>query len=420
MAVTCVVGSMWGDEGKGKIIDYLANKADMVIRAQGGNNAGHTIVKDGTKYALHLMPSGVIRPSCKNILGSGMAVDPQSFLEEIRDLNKKGLNTTNIYLSSRAHVLMPYHRLLDKLKEDEREEKIGTTHKGIGPCYSEKVSRDGIRFCDFVCANNDYHIRKSVEKNAKFIGELYSVQLDKEQMISELLEIAELIKPYVCDTVNLVYESLDNSEDILLEGAQGSLLDVTYGTYPFVTSSNPISGGFSVGSGVPANKIDRVIAVVKAYTTRVGEGPFVTELFGEIADDLRTKGNEFGTTTGRPRRIGWLDAVALKYSAKINGTTEIALTLLDVLSGRDKIKICVGYEYEGEKLDYFPAGMDVMAKALPIYEEMDGFSEDITQVTSFEELPKEAIAYVKRIEELLSIPVSIVSVGPDRKQTFFR
>lgn len=421
MSVKCVVGSLWGDEGKGKIIDYLASSADLIIRAQGGNNAGHTIIIDDDKYALHLIPSGVIRPECINILGDGMVIDPVSFLDEIRTLNKKAVDTKNVFISDRANVVMPYHILIDKLMEKAREEKkIGTTIKGIGPSYTDSRARIGIRFCDFVGERNDEYIRESIELNYNYIEKIYGVKIDKEEMFNEMIKTADLIKPYIRDTVTIVHKALDEKKEILLEGAQGTLLDITYGTYPYVTSSHPISGGFTIGSGVPPNKIEEVYSIVKAYCTRVGAGPFVSEITGEKGDQIRIKGNEFGTTTGRPRRVGWLDAVALSYSCKINGYTNIALTLLDVLAGQEKLYICTAYSYRGEIIKGFPASIDILSECEAVYEELDGFMEEITDIKSYEDLPKQAKDYILRIEEILNVPVSIVSVGPDRKQTFIR
>lgn len=413
---TVVMGSLWGDEGKGKILDYLCEDVDMVIRAGGGNNAGHTIIIGEQKYALHLIPSGVLHPNILNILGDGMVIDPFSLEEEMNGLIARGINCENVRISDRAQVVLPFHPLLDAKREEEREYKIGTTHKGIGPAYKDKIAREGYRMIDFLEASEE-----GIRARLLLHEELFK-QADREveHELKELLRVREVLRSKVRDTSAIVHEFYKDNKKILLEGAQGALLDVTYGTYPYVTSSNPISGGFCVGSGLAPHAIGDVIGVSKSYCTRVGAGPFVTELNNEIGDRIREAGHEYGTTTGRPRRCGYLDGVALKYSVRISGITQIALTLLDVLSGFEEIALCVAYEIDGERTQNYPASIKQLEKAKPIYKTFKGFSEDITTVRSFEDLPKEAKEYIYYLEEYLGIPVSIVSVGPDREQTMIR
>lgn len=417
MSIKVVIGSLWGDEGKGKFIDYLAEDAEVVIRAQGGNNAGHTIVVEDKKFALHLIPSGIIRENTVNILGDGMVIDPISLLEEMETLTREGLSLSGMKISDRAHVVMPFHKRLDFLQEEHRQEKIGTTVKGIGPAYVDKVKREGLRFCDFVGPKREVHLRKRLEAASLEIQKLYGETIDVEMELQSLLEASDALKEYVTDTTVLTHALIKEGKHVLLEGAQGALLDVTYGTYPFVTSSNPITGGFCVGGAVNPMQISEVIAIVKAYCTRVGEGPFVTELKDAVGDEIRTKGKEFGTTTGRPRRVGWIDLVALKYSIRINGITDIALSLLDVLSGQEEIKLCTHYDYRGEQIDYYPASLDVLEECKPVYETLKGFDSDFSDVTCFDDLPEAAKAYIKRLEELLEVPVTFVSYGPKRRET---
>lgn len=422
MSIKVVIGSLWGDEGKGKFIDYLAEDAEVVIRGQGGNNAGHTIVVDDKKFALHLIPSGIIRKNTINILGDGMVIDPLSLLEEMETLKNQGIDLSGMNISDRAQVVMPYHKRLDALQEEHRSEKIGTTVKGIGPAYVDKVKREGLRYCDFVGPKREEHLKKRIEAASEELVKLYGEKeaLDVDAMIKDMLKASDELKGYVTDTVQLTHKLIEEGKDVLLEGAQGSLLDITYGTYPFVTSSNPISGGFCVGAGVNPRQIDDVIAIVKAYCTRVGEGPFVTELHDATGDEIREKGHEFGTTTGRPRRVGWLDLVALKYSTRINGITEIALSLLDVLNEREELKVCTHYEYQGEKIDYYPASLDVLSECKPVYETLPGFNCDFSQVKGYDDLPEEAKGYIKYMEDYLEVKVGFVSFGPKRDETIRR
>jgi adenylosuccinate synthase len=419
MSTAVIVGAQWGDEGKGKVIDYLSKKADVVVRGQGGNNAGHTVVVGSEKYALHLIPSGVLYQDTKNVIGNGVVVDPEGFLEEIRGLNAKGIKTDHIFISERAHVIMPYHKEIDKLSEEMRGDmKIGTTKKGIGPCYMDKVERTGIRIIDLISDDCEAVLRERIEFKNKLIVKIYEGEaLDTEQIVKDYLGYAEALKPYVKDTGVMVHEAVKSGQKVLLEGAQGTLLDIDYGTYPFVTSSHPISGGFAIGSGIGPNMIDEVIGIAKAYTTRVGKGPFVTELFDETGALIREKGHEYGTTTGRPRRCGWFDAVAVRYSARVNGMTAVSLMLLDVLSGFEELKICTGYSYKGKVITDFPSSLKVLAECEPIYETISGWDEDITQAKSVDELPENAQLYVKKIEEVIDVPIKIISIGPDRSQT---
>lgn len=423
MSTVVIVGAQWGDEGKGKVIDYLAKEADVVVRGQGGNNAGHTVVVGDKKYALHLIPSGILYPETINVIGNGVVFDPPGFLKEIDGLEAEGVSTKNIKVSSRAHVIFPYHKEIDRLAEEARgAQKIGTTKKGIGPAYMDKVERCGIRICDFI--NEELFekiIRKNVKAKNEIIVKLYDGEpLDADKIFNEYKEYAKRIAPFVDDTTVIVHDAVSSNKKVLLEGAQGTLLDVDFGTYPYVTSSHPISGGFSVGSGIGPNTIEEVVGITKAYTTRVGKGPFVTELENETGDRIRTAGNEFGTTTGRPRRCGWLDTVIVSYASRVNGMTCIALMLLDVLTGFETLKICTAYKYKGEVLKAFPGSLSVLSECEPVYEELPGWTEDLTDVTSFDELPENAKNYVKRVEELVGIPVKIVSIGPKRSQTIVR
>ncbi|EQK40560.1 MULTISPECIES: adenylosuccinate synthase [Paraclostridium] len=423
MKTVAIVGSQWGDEGKGKVIDYLATQADVVVRGQGGNNAGHTLVVDGKKYALHLIPSGVLNPETINVIGNGIVFDPKGFLEELAKLNADNIDTKNIKISDRAHVIFPYHKELDALAEEARgDNKIGTTKKGIGPCYMDKTERSGIRICDLM--DKDIFAKKlkaQIDAKNKIVKNIYGAEeFDFDAIYNEYLGYAEQIRSYVDDTSVVVYEAIKAGKKVLFEGAQGTLLDLDLGTYPFVTSSHPTSGGFSVGAGVGPNMIKDVVGIVKSYTTRVGEGPFVTELNDETGDKIRTQGREFGTTTGRARRCGWFDAVIVRYAARVNGLTSISLMLLDVLTGFDTVKICTSYKMGDKVLREFPASLEDLAKCEPIYEELEGWSEDLTGMETYEELPENAKKYIAKIEELVGVNVDMVSVGPNRAQTIVR
>lgn len=424
MKTVAIVGSQWGDEGKGKVIDYLATQADVVVRGQGGNNAGHTLVVEGKKFALRLIPSGVLNSKTVNVIGNGIVFDPKGFLEEIETLNKEGIDTSNIKVSDRAHVVFPYHKELDALAEEARgANKIGTTKKGIGPCYMDKTERSGIRICDLM--DKEIFAQKlklQIDAKNKLVQGVYGKEamFDFETIYNEYLGYAEIIRQYVADTSVIVYDAIKAGKKVLFEGAQGTLLDLDLGTYPYVTSSHPTSGGFAIGAGVGPNMIKDVVGIVKAYTTRVGEGPFVTELDNEIGERIRTQGREFGTVTGRARRCGWFDAVIVKYAARVNGITSISFMLLDVLSGFDKINICTGYKMGDKIITDFPASLEDLAKCEPVYEVLDGWNDDLTKVEKYEDLPENAKKYIARIEELVGVSIDMVSVGPNRAQTIIR
>ncbi|HWQ80448.1 MAG TPA: adenylosuccinate synthase [Anaerovoracaceae bacterium] len=418
-----IVGSQWGDEGKGKIIDYLAEKADMVVRGQGGNNAGHTVVIGDKKYALHLIPSGVLNKGAVNIVGNGVVFDPEGFFKEIEELEQDGIDTSSIFISDRAHLVFPYHKQLDALYESARgQDDIGTTKKGIGPCYMDKIERSGIRTCDML-DEQVFRAKLSaqIDRKNEIITKLFDGEpIDKEETIETYVAYADRLKPYIRDTGVMVYESLKNGEKVLFEGAQGSLLDVDLGTYPYVTSSHPTSGGFTTGSGIGAGSIGEVLGITKAYTTRVGKGPFVTEEDNETGNRIREIGHEYGVTTGRPRRCGWFDAVVVKYSARINGMTGLCLMLLDVLGEFDAIKLCLQYDHNGEKIDNFPARLEVIGDCKPVYRELPGWKSDISGCRTYEELPEAAKDYIRAIEDATGVPVKIISVGPRRDQTIVR
>lgn len=414
------VGTQWGDEGKGKITDLMAGDMDMVVRYQGGNNAGHTVVTENQQLRLHHIPSGILHPHITCVIGNGMVINLQVLLEEIDNLQSKGISTDNLRISSNAHLIMPYHLILDQAGELRLgKSKIGTTHKGIGPAYADKATRVGVRVQDLL----DMKIfRAKVEqvlkdKNA-IIEKVYGLEpLKSEEIITEAQRHAEKVKKYVTDTSLLINENLSRGKNVFFEGAQGTFLDLDHGTYPFVTSSSPVAGGACVGAGVSPLRIDRVLGVAKAYVTRVGSGPFPTELENEIGDGMCELGKEYGTTTGRKRRCGWFDSIMLKYAVRINGVTSLALTKLDVLSQFDTLRICIGYEFEGKIYPEFPPHQTIFHKCQPVYEELEGWREDISNTRTLGELPSAARRYVRRIEEIASVPVEIISVGPGRKQT---
>ncbi len=415
-----VIGAQWGDEGKGKIVDFLARKAEVVVRYQGGNNAGHTVEAGGNTYKLHLIPSGILYPDTLCIVGNGTVIDPKVILQEIDDLNKRGINTSNLRISDRSHTIMPYHVKIDEIEEDRKgEANIGTTRRGIGPCYMDKMERIGIRVCDLLEPGIFREkLTTNLEMKNAVLEKIYGQQpMDMEKIYTEYCEYAKRLKPYVADTTVLLHNAVKADKKILFEGAQGTLLDNDLGTYPFVTSSHPVSGGVCIGAGIGPTHISHVTGVVKAYITRVGKGPFPTELLDDIGSLIREKGNEYGTTTGRPRRCGWLDATVLKYAARINGLGSIAVTKLDVLGGLKKLKICIGYEHQGRIIEEFPASLAVLEKCKPIYEEMDGWEEDISGVKEYRLLPANAKRYLERIEEVSGAEISMVSVGPARDQT---
>lgn len=419
MAGYVVVGTQWGDEGKGKIIDVLADRADYVVRFQGGNNAGHTVVVNGEKFILHLLPSGMLHGNGKCIIGPGVVVDPKVLLKELDTLEEKGAKIDHLFISDRAHIIMPYHVRIDELNEEASgANKIGTTKRGIGPCYADKINRVGIRAVDFL--NMDIFAEKLkrflTEKN-EIITKIYGAEpLSYEQILADYTGYADRLRHRIIDSIPEINKALDEDKLVLFEGAQAMMLDINYGTYPYVTSSSPTTGGVTTGAGVSPRKITKGIGVMKAYTTRVGEGPFVTELTDELGEKLRQIGGEYGATTGRPRRCGWLDLVVGKYAVDINGLTDIVITKIDVLSGLDTVKICVAYEIDGKRYDYVPASTEILYRAKPIYEELPGWQEDISQMKTYDELPENCKKYIKRMEEILRCPISVVSVGPDRSQ----
>lgn len=421
MAGYVVVGTQWGDEGKGKIIDVLAHKADYVVRFQGGNNAGHTVVVNGEKFILHLLPSGMLHGNGKCIIGPGVVVDPKVLLKEIATLDAKGAKTDHLFISDRAHLIMPYHVMLDGLKEDRGAKKIGTTRRGIGPCYSDKISRMGIRMVDLLDMNIfSEKLRINLEEKNQILEKIYEVEPMKfEEIFEEYKGYAEILKHRIIDSTPIINDALDQDKMVMFEGAQAMMLDIDHGTYPYVTSSSPTAGGVTVGAGVSPKKIDRIIGVMKAYTTRVGEGPFVVELLDETGELLRKVGHEYGATTGRPRRCGWLDLVVGRYATKINGLTDIVITKIDCLSGLDTVKICIGYEIDGKVHTLPPASTESLARAKAIYEELPGWSEDISQMKTYDELPVNCKNYIKRMEEILECQITVVSVGPDRSQNIF-
>ncbi len=424
MATTVVVGTQWGDEGKGKITDFLAQQSDVVARYQGGDNAGHTIQFNGQTYKLHLIPSGIFNSEKICILGNGMVINPKALLKEMDYVKSHGADLSHLKISNRAHVILPYHIELDRLQEENKgvDKQIGTTKKGIGPAYADKVNRIGIRMADLIDPDTLKEKLESLinEKNQLLKQYANSEQLDFEAVYEEYKKYGEELQPYVTDTSVILENEIEKGNKVLFEGAQGVMLDIDHGTYPYVTSSSTSAAGVATGSGIGPNFIENVVGVSKAYTTRVGDGPFPTELDGEIADQIREVGREYGTTTGRPRRVGWFDAVVVNHARRTSGMNAISLNCLDVLTGIDTLKICVGYEFEGETINYYPANLRQLDRCKPIYEELPGWTEDITSVDSFDNLPENAQKYVKRIEELTKTDVAIFSVGPDRNQTVIR
>jgi adenylosuccinate synthase len=423
MAAVVLIGSQWGDEGKGKITDFLAEKARVVVRYQGGNNAGHTVVANGEEFKLHLIPSGILYEDKTCVIGNGVVIDPKVLLEELDYLAERGIKTGKLLISSNAHVIMPYHMVLDGLEEEARgEHKIGTTKRGIGPAYMDKASRIGIRVIDLL--DKDEFAEKLrlnlAQKNNLFVKMYGKEALNFDEIYQTYLGYAEKLRPMVTDSSLAIDNNIKAGERVLFEGAQGTLLDIDHGTYPYVTSSNPIAGGACVGAGVGPTRINRVIGVIKAYTTRVGEGPFPTELLDKTGEEMRANGHEFGTTTGRARRCGWFDAVIARYTARVSGLSDFAVTKLDVLTGLDKLKICVGYRVDGEIIKEFPQSQKIFKQCRPLYEEMPGWQEDLTNVRRFEDLPKAAQNYVQRIEVLTGVPATLVAIGPGREQTIVR
>ncbi len=423
MPATIVLGAQWGDEGKGRVVDYFAESADYVVRYQGGNNAGHTIVVGEQRFALSLIPSGVMYPHCTPVIASGLVVDPKVLLEEIDMLTARNLDPSRLRVSSNAHLIMPYHRKLDAVMERYLgRNKIGTTKKGIGPAYTDKYARQGIRVQDLfdprIFADK---VEVALEEKNKILTRVYNqLPMDPQKIIDEYLGYADRLLPYVTDTSLLLAEGLARGEEVLFEGAQGTLLDIDHGTYPFVTSSNPTAGGAIIGSGIGPKAIDRIIGVAKAYISRVGTGPFPTELHDETGDRMIELGGEYGTVTGRRRRCGWLDLVALRYAVRVNSLTEIFLTKLDILSAFDTIKVAVAYQSLGQAYDEFPRQQRVLYNCTPVYETLPGWTTDISDVREYDDLPKEARAYIEFIEDRVGVPISWISVGPERHQLITR
>jgi len=419
MPSIAIVGTQWGDEGKGRITDLLARKMNFVVRFQGGDNAGHTVVLKDEEFKLHLIPSGILSAEVVCVIGNGVVINPEVLIREIEQLHQRGISTKNLKVSCNAHLIMPYHIMLDKAGERKLgTSKIGTTHKGIGPVYSDKAARAGIRTQDLL----DLKIFKTkLEESLKIknaiLSKVYDLEpLDAKEIFDRYCDYAEKIKELITDTSFLLNQALDANQKVLFEGAQGSMLDIDYGTYPFVTSSCTLAGGAYMGAGIGPGRIDEVLGVAKAYTTRVGSGPFPTEEEGEVGDFMRKRGHEYGTTTGRPRRCGWLDVLVLKYAIMLNQLDSIALTKLDVLTGLEQLKICTGYRYEGKFYENLPTNQTIMHKCQPVYETVDGWDADLTAIKDINDLPPAARQYITRIEELVKVPISMVSVGPERSQ----
>jgi len=425
MSNVVVVGTQWGDEGKGKVVDLLSAQVTRVVRFQGGNNAGHTLVVDGKKSIFHVIPSGIFHPDTRCLIGNGVVVDPEVFLEEIKGLFDKGIaiNPKRLGVSGRAHLIMPYHKAIDIAREKAKDaSRIGTTGRGIGPCYEDKVARAGIRVIDLTEPDI---LKQKIKANLKeknfYLANLFGAEpLEYQPIIERYLSIAHELSPFIADVSTELDEAIRRNESILFEGAQGTQLDIDHGTYPYVTSSNPVAANACIGAGIGPKSLDSIVGIVKAYTTRVGAGPFVTELVDETGNYLQEKGQEFGATTGRPRRCGWLDLVVVRYSARINGLTHLAITKLDILTGLDPVNLCVGYEYKGKRLENIPAQLSILDKCSPVYDAMDGWQEDISGARTFKDLPNNAQAYVKRIEDFVDVPVSIISVGSGRNETIVR
>jgi adenylosuccinate synthase len=420
MPASIVLGTQWGDEGKGKAVDYLADTMDFVVRYQGGNNAGHTVIAEGRLLKLQLIPSGILYPHITSVIADGVVVDPRHLVKEMDEVRETGVDVSRLVVSGNAHMIMPYHLELEKVTQRFLgKNALGTTKRGIGPAYGDKAARIGLRIQDLF---DEQIFREKLEvvlreKNL-ILTKIYNrLPLDPERIVEEYLQLAERLQPHVADTAALLHEGLAESRHVMLEGAQGTLLDLDHGTYPFVTSSNPVSGYALASAGFGPKHVERVIGVAKAYTTRVGAGPFPTELMDDVGERLGTRGREFGTVTGRKRRCGWFDACLGRYAARLNGLTELFITKLDVLSGLESVKICTGYRAHGQTFDDMPPHQSLFHDAAPIYEELEGWQEEIDEVPSFEDLPKPAAAYVRRVEELVGVPASVVSIGPARGQS---
>lgn len=413
--VDVVLGTFYGDEGKGKIIDYLSENADASIRCSGGNNAGHTINVNGKKFAFHLIPSGILNSNTKAIIGNGVVIDPKVLIEEIEELKKNGYSVDNLYISDKAHIIMPYHIMMDKLQEELRaENKIGTTARGIGPAYSDKYERSGIRVEDFISDKFESIAKENIAKKNKIFKMYQKEEVNAEETIEQYKKYAQYLKKYVVDSVDMLHNLLEENKNIVCEGAQATLLDIDFGNYPFVTSSNPTIGGVMTGTGIGPKYIGEVYGVLKAYSSKVGEGMYITEQDNEIGDTIRELGHEYGTTTKRPRRCGWLDLVALKYAARLNGLTGLAINHVDTIGKLDKIKLCVAYEYEGQRTMRFSTNNEYLKKCVPVYEEFDGNFGDISNIKRREDLPENAKKYLDRIEEIVNVPIKFIGTGADR------
>ena len=423
MSVIAVIGAQWGDEGKGKIVDLLAEKTRVVIRFSGGDNAGHTVINQYGEFGLHLIPSGIFYPEVTCIIGNGVAINPEVLIDEISRLEQRGVDTGRLFISDRAHLIMPYHILLDGLEEESRGGKaIGTTRKGIGPAFADKAARLGIRVGDLLEKEALLErLRFILESKNTILTRVYGAEpLSVDEIYDQYCRYGELLAPRIRETVIMLAEALDRNEPVMLEGAQGALLDPDFGTYPYTTSSSPLAGGGCLGSGIGPNRIDSILGVVKAYCTRVGSGPMPTELKDKTGDSIRERAHEYGTTTGRPRRCGWFDAVATRFSARVNSLTGIAITRLDVLDTLPKLKICTGYRLNGEVIDYFPASITALGKCQSVYEELPGWQSPTSHIRDYEQLPEQARQYVVRLEELTSCPANIISVGAEREQTIYK
>lgn len=420
MPNACVVGLQWGDEGKGKIIDILSENYDVIVRYQGGANAGHTVIADGKKFVMHLIPSGILHPEKCCVIGNGVVIDPEQLLKEIDELESANVKISgNLFISDRAHLVFPYHKLLDKVSEEEKgEDKIGTTGRGIGPCYTDKIGRNGIRVGELYL--QDYfreRLKKIVEEKNRILVKVFNAApLSFDEIYDKYQIIAGKIKPYVCDTIELLNNAFKDQKQILFEGAQGSLLDVDFGTYPFTTSSNATVCGAPAGTGVPPRQIHRVLGILKAYITRVGNGPLPSEMDDKLGSEIQKKGGEFGATTGRPRRCGWFDVLAARHSVLINGVDALIITKLDVLDEQKTLNVCVGYNCDQKRYDRFPSNLAAFSHCEPIYEEFHGWEQDTTNISTKDKLPERAIEYLNAIEKMVNVKVEMVSVGPDRKQ----
>jgi adenylosuccinate synthase len=423
MPVIAVIGAQWGDEGKGKVVDLLAQKAGVVVRFSGGDNAGHSVVNPYGEFKLHLVPSGIFSPQAVCIIGNGVVINPGVLIGEIEQLNKRGVDTSRLFVSDRAHLIMPYHILLDGLEEKARGSKaLGTTRKGVGPAFTDKAARLGIRAGDLLDKGALLErLRPVLDYKNTILTKVYGVSpLSLDEVYGQYCQYGERLAPYIRETAIMLEELLSREELVLLEGAQGTLLDPDFGTYPYTTSSSPLAAGACLGAGLSPTKIDRILGVFKAYCTRVGGGPMPTELKDETGDLIRERAHEYGTTTGRPRRCGWFDAVAARFSTRINGFTGAALTRLDILDIMPRLKICVGYELDGQVIDYFPASVAVLARCKPVYEELVGWETSTADIRQFSKLPAKARQYVKRLEELISCPVNLICVGAEREQTIHK